>query len=141
MTKYSTSITINASQEAIWKILSDVAHWNEWAPTVTKVEVLDGPELKIDNHYKVYQPKLQPAVWSVTVLTPPSSFTWESRTSGMTMIGEHTLKSTGANQNELTLTFSFQGVIGEIAGRLYRKTVESYIVIEAQSLKKRVENQ
>ena len=141
MPQYSTSITINANQETIWKVLSDVAHWNEWTPTVTKVEVLDNPELKLHNRYKVFQPKLQPAVWSVTILNPPSSFTWESRVPSMVMTGGHTLKSTGANQNELILTFSFQGLIGEIVGRLYRKTVESYIATEAQSLKKRVENQ
>ena len=44
MTKYSTSITINANPEAVWKVLSDVAHWHAWTPTVTKVEVLNTPE-------------------------------------------------------------------------------------------------
>jgi len=98
MTKYSTTLTINASQEAIWKVLSDIAHWSEWSPTVTKLEVLDQPELKLDNRYKIYQPKLQPAVWTVTILQPPSNFTWESRMPGMLMIAEHILKSTGVNQ-------------------------------------------
>jgi hypothetical protein len=140
MKPYSTSITINASQETIWKVLSDVAHWHEWTPTVTKVEVLDGPELKLNNRYKVFQPKLQPAIWSVTVLTPPTNFTWESHMPGMHMIAEHILKPINANQTELTLTFAFQGWLGELVGRLYRTTVESYIAIEAQSLKKRVES-
>ena len=140
MPQYSSSISINASQETIWKVLSDVAHWNEWTPTVTRVEVLDAPELKLNNRYKVYQPKLQPAVWSVTVLKPPSSFIWEAKMPGMVMIAEHILKSTGTNQNELTLTFSFHGALGAIIGRLYRKTVEDYLAIEARSLKTRVEN-
>jgi uncharacterized membrane protein len=141
MTQYSASISINANQEAIWKVLSDVAHWNDWTSTITKVEVLDTPELKLNNRYKVFQPKLQPAVWSVTVLTPPSSFIWESKMPGMVMIAEHMLRSTGTNQNELTLTFSFQGRLGAIIGRLYRNTVQAYLATEAQSLKKRVEYQ
>ncbi len=66
MTKFSTSITINASQEVVWKVLSDVTHWQEWTPTVTKVEALNTPELKLNNRYKVIQPKLQPAEWTVT---------------------------------------------------------------------------
>ena len=70
MAKFSTSLTIDASQEVIWNVLSDVTRWYEWTPTVQKVEVLDTPELKLNNRYKVYQPKLQPAVWAVTVLTP-----------------------------------------------------------------------
>ena len=141
MKLYSTSITINASQEAVWKELSKVAYWNEWTPTVTKVEALDGPELKLNNRYKLFQPKLQPAVWTVTVLTPPSNFTWEARLPGMLMLAEHNLRPISPNQIELILTFAFQGFLGELVGRLYRKTVESYLTIEAQSLKKRAENQ
>ena len=140
MPKYSTSIFINADQETVWKILSDVAHWHEWTPTVTKVEVLEKAELKLNNRYKVYQPKLQPAVWTVTILTPPSNFNWESRMPGMHMLAEHIVRTVSTNQTEVTLSFAFQGFLGEIMGRLYRNLVESYIATEAQSLKKRVEN-
>ena len=140
MPTYSTSITINAGQEAIWKVLSDVAHWNEWTPTVTKTEVLDTPELKLGNRYKVFQPKLQPAVWTVTVLTPPSSFIWESKMPGTHMIAEHNVNAIGTDKSEVTLKFSFQGFLGEIIGRMYGKTAESYIQTEAQSLKKQIEN-
>src|SRR5258706_3040093 len=140
MPQYSTSISINASQEAIWKVLSDVAHWHEWTPTVTKVDILDQPELKLNNRYKVYQPKLQPVVWTVTTLQPPSSSIWESHMPGMLMLAEHTLKPINASQTELTLKFAFQGWLGEIIGRMYRKISESYLATEAQSLKKRVEN-
>ena len=140
MPQYSTSISINASQADTWQALADVSHWHEWTPTVAKVEVLDQPGLKLNHRYKVYQPKLQPATWTITVLTPPAGFTWESRAPGMVMRAEHTLKSIGANQIELALKFSFQGLLGELIGRLYRGTVQSYIATEAQSLKKRVEN-
>ncbi len=60
---------------------------------------------------------------------------------GMLMVADHILKPVTANQTEVTLTFAFQGFLGEIIGRMYRATVESYIVTEAQSLKKRVEQQ
>jgi len=140
MPQYSTSISINADQESVWKILSDVAHWSEWTPTVTKVDVLNQPELKLNNRYKVFQPKLQPAVWTVTVLTPPSNFIWESKMPGMVMIAEHTVRAISSNQADVTLKFAFQGFLGEIIGRMYGKLVESYIATEAQSLKKRVES-
>ena len=139
MPKYSTSISIDADQESVWKVLSDVAHWSEWTPSVTKVEILDQPELKLNNHYKVFQPKLQPATWTVTALVPPASFVWESSMPGMHMIAEHMVRAVNANQAEVTLSFAFHGFLGEIMGRLYRNMVESYIATEAQSLKKRVE--
>lgn len=140
MSKYSTSITINASQEAVWKVLSDISHWHEWTPTVSSVEVLNTPELKLNNRYKVVQPKLQPAEWTVTVLNPPSNFTWESKAPGMHMIAEHILTSKSTSQTELTLTFAFNGWLGKIVGAIYGKLSLEYIQTEAQSLKKRVEN-
>lgn len=138
MTKFSTSLTINASQEAVWKVLSDVARWHEWTPTVTKVEVLNTPELKLGNRYKLYQPKLQPAEWTVTELTT-SNFTWESKVPGMHMVAEHVVKSVNANQSDVTLTFAFNGWLGNLIGKLYGKMTEEYVQTEAQSLKKRVE--
>ena len=139
MTKFSTSLTINASQEAIWKVLSDVSRWHEWTPTVIKVEVLNTPELKPGNRYKVFQPKLQPVEWTVTELTT-SNFTWESKALGMHMVAEHVVKSVNANQSEVTLTFAFNGWLGNLIGKMYGKMTEEYIQTEAQSLKKKVEN-
>ena len=138
MTKFSTSLTINASQEAVWKVLSDVARWHKWTPTVTKVEVLNTPELKLGNRYKLYQPKLQPAEWTVTELTT-SNFTWESKVPGMHMVAEHVVKSVNANQSEVTLTLAFNDWLGNLIGKLYGKMTEEYVQTEAQSLKKRVE--
>ena len=140
MPNFSKTIIINSNQESIWKILSDVSCWHEWTPTVTKVEVLDQPELKFNHRYKVFQPKLQPAIWTITVLAPPSNFTWQSKMPGMRMAAEHILKPVNVNQTELTLTFAFQGWLGEIIGRIYRATTEAYVQTEAQSLKKRAEN-
>lgn len=139
MITYSTSITINADREATWKVLSDVAHWPEWTPTVTKVEVLDQREPRLNNRYKVYQPKLRPVTWTVTEFAPPSGFTWESRVPGVLMIAEHVVKPIGAEQAETTLTFSFQGLLGSIVGRIYGKISKAYIETEAQSLKRKVE--
>lgn len=139
MTKFSTSITIQTSQEAVWKVLSNVAHWHEWTPTVTKVEVLNTPELKLGNRYKVFQPKLQPAEWTVTELTT-SNFTWESKAPGMHMRAEHVVKPINATQSEVTLTFAFNGWLGNLIGKIYGKMTEEYIQTEANSLKKKVEN-
>ena len=139
MIKFSTSLAINASQDLIWKVLSDVAHWHEWTPTVTKVEVLNTPEIKLGNRYKVIQPKLQPVIWTVTELNS-ANFTWESKSPGMHMVAEHIVKSINANQSEVTLTFAFNGWFGNLIGKMYGKMTEDYIQTEAQSLKKRVEN-
>ncbi|MBK6793637.1 MAG: SRPBCC family protein [Anaerolineales bacterium] len=138
MTKFSTSISIHTSQEAVWKVLSNVAHWHEWTPTVNKVEVLNTPELKLGNRYKVFQPKLQPVVWTVTELNS-ANFTWESKSPGMHMVAEHIVKSVNANQSEVTLTFAFNGWLGNLISKMYGKMTEEYVQTKAQSLKKKVE--
>jgi uncharacterized membrane protein len=138
MPTYSVSTTINASQETIWKVLSDVTHWHEWTPTVTKVDVLDEPGLKLGNRYKVHQPKLQPVVWTITELNS-ANFAWESKSPGMHMVAEHIVKSINANQSEVTLTFAFNGWLGNLIGRMYGKMTAEYVQTEAQSLKKRIE--
>lgn len=138
MTKFSTSITIKSSQQSVWNVLSNVAHWHEWTPTVNKVEVLNTSELKLGNRYKVFQPKLQPAEWTVNELTT-SNFTWESKAPGMHMVAEHVVKSVNANQSEVTLTFAFSGWLGNLLGKMYGKMTEEYVQTEAQSLKKKVE--
>ena len=139
MIKYSTSITIDADRETVWGVLSDVAHWPEWNPTVSRVEAGDRSEPGLHDRYKVYQPKLRPTTWTVTELTPLSSFTWESRMPGLRMAAEHVARPLGANQTEITLTFSFQGLLGAILGRIYGNISRTYVETEAHSLKKRAE--
>jgi uncharacterized membrane protein len=140
MTQYTTAIIINASQEAVWKVFSDVTCWHEWTPTVSKVEVIDQPELKLGHRFKVFQPKLQPAEWTVTVLEPPSKFIWESKAPGMHMIAEHIMISKAENQTEVTLVFIFKGWFGNFISKFYGKTAQAYIQREAQALKTKVEN-
>ena len=140
MIKYSASITINADPETVWSVLSDVAHWPEWNPTVARVEAIDRSEPGLHNRYKVHQPKLRPVTWTVTEFASPSSFTWESRMPGILMTAEHVARPLGANQTEITLTFSFQGLLGAILGRIYGNISRTYVETEAQSLKKRAES-
>ena len=55
------------------------------------------------------------------------------------MVAEHVVKSVNANQSEVTLTFAFNGWLGNLIGKIYGKMTEEYVQTEAQSLKKRVE--
>jgi hypothetical protein len=55
------------------------------------------------------------------------------------MMAEHILKPITVSQTELTLTFTFDGWLGNLIGKMYGKMTEAYIQTEARSLKKRVE--
>ena len=140
MTTYTTHITIDASQEAIWPTLIDVTKWPEWTPTVDRLEVLDSAPLKLGNRYKLFQPKLRPAIWTVTLLEPPAQFNWEASLPGTKMVAEHILKPLGPDRTELILHVTFEGLVGKLISLLYGKLTESYVVTEGQSLKARVES-
>jgi hypothetical protein len=119
--------------------VSDVTHWDRWTPTVTKAEALDGAVLSPRRRFKICQLKLRPATWFVTAVQAPSSFTWESRSMGMVMMAEHYLCPDGADRTDLSLKFSFSGLLGAIVGRMSKRIVQNNLDIEAASLLKHME--
>ena len=141
MLTYQARAPIVASPDAVWSVLADVPHWDQWTPTVTRVEPLDGTTVAIGARFRVHQPRLRPTIWTVTTVQAPSHFTWEARTPGMLMVAEHMLRPVSPGQVEVVLSFHFGGVLGAIIGRLTASLVRSYLATEATSLRKRVESQ
>jgi carbon monoxide dehydrogenase subunit G len=133
------SASIQAPPEAVWRRLSDVIHWSDWTPTVNRVDALDGPELATGRRFRVQQPRLRAAVWSVTLVEVPTRFVWEARTPGVVMRADHEVERLPSGESRLTLRFSFEGLLGGLVGRLYRKLVRSYLATEAECLRRYVE--
>jgi uncharacterized protein YndB with AHSA1/START domain len=140
MLTYEATRSIAAPRAVVWPVLSDVAAWADWLPTVTKVEPLDGRSLRPGARFVVHQPKLRPTTWIVSELDPPRCFVWVARSPGLRMIAEHALGEDATTASQVTLRFSFAGVLGGIVGRLSRSLTESYIAREAASLQERVES-
>jgi len=47
MLVYESQIVINAGAHRVWQVLSDVARWPQWLPTVTRVVPLDGEAIVV----------------------------------------------------------------------------------------------
>ena len=139
MPTYESSIVIAAEADAIWLVLSDVANWPHWLPTVTKVEPLDGTSMVLGSRFVVYQPKLRPATWRVTQIEAPRLFIWEARSPGLHMVAEHSVAPQPSGSAAVLLRFSFGGLLGGILGTLFRSITERYLRQEAAALKQRVE--
>jgi hypothetical protein len=103
------------------------------------VAPLDGPQLQVGRRFRVTQPKLRPATWTVTNVVVNGGFAWESRSPGMAMVARHLIETSGTGQARVTLTFEFRGVLGALLGRLSKTLVESYLATEASSLRTHVE--
>jgi len=140
MRSYESSASIEAPRESVWRVLADVAAWPEWLPTVSKVEALDGRELRMGARFIVHQPKLRPATWIVSQLDELQGFTWVARSPGLEMMAEHSLSPRASTGTVVVLRFSFGGLLGGLVGRVYGRVTQSYLEQEAAALKRRAES-
>src|SRR5512145_195506 len=123
MPSYEASASIAAQREAVWSVLSNVLAWPGWTPTVLKVDALDAPELEVGHRFRVHQPKLRPAIWTVTAVDAPARFTWESRMPGLVMTADHSVEVIDDRASKLTLRFTCGGLLGAIVGPMNRRMV------------------
>lgn len=141
MPQYQTTIDIAASPERVWRVFADIDRWHEWTASITRIERLDAPSFAAGSRFKVFQPKLRPAVWTITELKPDSNFTWVSRSPGMKVVAEHAIQPVGQGACKVTLRTTFSGLVGRIVGRVYGTLIKEYMGLEAGGLKRRSEEQ
>lgn len=134
-----SSVTIDAAPEAVWRLLSGVSSWPQWLPTVTRVDPLDQPDVRVGGRFTVHQPRLRAATWTVSHVDAPRSFTWTAGSPGLRMVAEHIVTSEGSRRSRVVLRFRFGGLLGALVGRLYHALVQDYVAQEAAALKRRAE--
>lgn len=139
MPTYQCRASIDASREAVWRILANIVAWPEWLPTVTKVEALNETTLRPGARFVVHQPRLRPATWTVVQLRDLESFVWAARMPGLEMVAQHTVETRSPAHSVVVLRFSFNGLLGTIAGMAYRRLTEDYLAQEAAALKRTAE--
>ena len=116
-------------------MLSAVAKWPEWLPTVISVEALDGQSLTLGARYKIIQPRLRPTTWVVTKLEPLHRFAWESRSPGVVVVADHIIEEASSGKSNVVLRVSFSGLFGAPIGWLVRPITQRYLAQEAAALK------
>lgn len=134
MREFTFAIAIDAPLERAWAVMSDLEAWPAWTPTIARVEPRSPGPPAAGSSYRVLQPKLPPAVWTVTDWSPPRGFTWVFRAPGIRTTGDHRLepKPTGC---ALTLRLRNEGPVGLLVAGWYRAITARYVEIEARSLK------
>ena len=127
------------SAEEVWAVLADVSRWHEWTPTITRVETLDARALETGARFRVLQPRLRPAIWTVTESQPAKKFTWESRGPGTLVVAEHVIDPAAGGSSRVLLRVAISGLLGTIFGYLFGSLTSRYLSQEAAALKLRVE--
>lgn len=133
------TITIAAPPERVWAVLVDVERWPERIPTVDSAERLDAGPLAVGSRTRLSQPRLPPAVWTVTELTDGSSYTWESKSSGVTVVASHEVEP-HPDGSRLTLALTVSGALAGIGWLMTKSLTKRYVETEAASIKAASEN-
>jgi carbon monoxide dehydrogenase subunit G len=134
---FAISVEIAAPPDRVWAVLSDIEKWPEWTPSITSIERLDGGPLRVGVRARIRQPKLAPALWTVSA-ADNRSFTWVTRAPGITVTASHVVEAVGTG-SRVTLALKFAGLFGGLIGRLTRRLNERYLGYEAAGLKRRSE--
>ena len=135
---FSRIVDIDAPTDLVWRVVSDGERWPEWTPTVTSIRRLDQGPVAIGSRVRIRQPRLPPATWRITELEEGRSFTWVTRSPGVSVTARHWVEARG-NGSRATLSLRFTGLLGPLVGRLTRGLNERYLALEALGLKTRCE--
>jgi len=138
---FSVSTLIAAPPERVWAPLADVRHWPDWLPTMRSVEPLGPEALTLGARYRITQPKLRPAIWTVVGLEPLRAFSWETLSPGVRVLADHSLSPQPDGSTRATLQIRFSGPLAFVARWLGGSLTREYLHREATLLKQKVEAQ
>ncbi len=119
--------------------MTDVERWPEWTASISRVVPLSPGTLQVGSRLRIHQPKLPPALWWVTELTPGASFTWVSVAPGVRVTARHTVDTSG-DGSCVTLSIHYERLLGRLLARWTRDLNERYLAMEANGLKARCTN-
>jgi uncharacterized membrane protein len=138
--RFEHSIDIDAPQQRVWDVLSDLEAWPQRIETVDVVELLAPVPIGVGSRVRLKQPKLPEGTWDITVWDAPSYFEWTQKTSGVTSVAGHRVEALDGERSRLTLTLDMRGLPIAIIGRFYKGLTNRYMSLEAEGMKRAAES-
>jgi uncharacterized membrane protein len=138
--RFEKSIDIDAPQQRVWDVLTDLEAWPQRIETVDAVELLTPAPITTGSRVRLRQPKLPEGDWDVTAWDPPSYFEWRQKGGGTTSVAGHRVEGLSDGRSRLTLTLDMRGLLVPIMILFYRKLTNDYMSLEAEGLKRSAES-
>ena len=129
---------IEAPAERVWAILTDVERWPDWTPTMQEIVRLDAGPFRVGSSARIIQPGGKPQDWTVTELEEGRSFSWQTSTGGVRLIGRHLLTA-APNGTRTVNALTLAGPLGPIAGLILGRRTRRAITVESEALARRVD--
>jgi hypothetical protein len=133
--RFEESIDIDAQQQRVWHVLSDLEAWPRRIETVEVVELITPAPVAEGSRVLLKQPKLPAGTWDITVWDSPSYFEFRQKSGGVTSVAGHRVEVLERDRSRLTLNMDMRGVLVPVIGLFYRSLVTRYMSIEAQGMK------
>jgi uncharacterized membrane protein len=138
--RFEESIDIDAQQERVWEVLSDLEAWPQRIETVDVVELLTPAPMSKGSRVRLKQPKLPEGTWDITVWDAPSYFEWRQKSGGITSVAGHRVEMLEEGRSRLTLSLDMRGPLIPVIGLFYRGLTNRYMTMEAQGMKRAAES-
>jgi uncharacterized membrane protein len=138
--RFEKSIDIDAPQQRVWDLLSDIEAWPQRIATVESVELLTPAPLTKGSRVRLKQPKLPEGTWDITIWDAPTYFEWTQKTSGTRSVAGHRVEALGDGRSRLTLTLDMRGLLIPIIALFYKKLTNDYMNLEAEGMKREAES-
>jgi uncharacterized membrane protein len=138
--RFEESIDIDAQQERVWEVVSDLEAWPRRIETVDVVELLTPAPMSKGSRVRLKQPKLPEGTWDITVWDAPSYFEWRQKSGGITSVAGHRVEMLEEGRSRLTLSLDMRGPLIPVIGLFYRGLTNRYMTIEAQGMKRAAES-
>jgi hypothetical protein len=129
------SIKIDAPVATVWKVFFDTQRWPDWTSSVDSVTALDTDEIVLGSRFRIKQPRLRAAIWTVTDYQPGVSWTWRANSPGFAVVAVHRVVTLGTNETAAEQTIEFSGLLAPLLGRSMARLTRRYLALEAAGLK------
>ncbi len=137
---FEQSIDIDARQQRVWEVLSDLEGWPQRIETVDLVELLTPAPVGEGSCVRLKQPKLPEGTWEVTVWDAPSYFEVRQKSGGVTNVAGHRVEALEEGHSRLTLTLDMRGLLIPVVALFYKGLTNRYMTVEAQGMKRAAES-
>lgn len=138
--RFQQTADIDAPQQRVWDVLSDLESWPRRIETVDLVEVLTPAPLGEGSRVRLKQPKLTEGIWEITVWDAPNCFEFRQNTGGITSVAGHRVEALDDGRSRLTLTLDMRGLLVPLVALFAKGMTNRYMATEAQGVKRAAES-
>jgi hypothetical protein len=140
----SNKVSINASAETVWNILTDFEKYSQWNPFTYKVEgkLVIGEPVTLYVQMKENDKRVQKE--EVCIIDKPERLSWNMKMGSSIILAaqrDQFIEVIDANSCTYETTDSFQGLLTPVVMGLFKQHIESGFNKLAQKLKERAEAQ